>query len=139
MKSPTIVLVSGGFDVLHVGHLRLLRHAAALGDMLIVAVNDDASVRALKGPSRPVNPCNERMEMLAALRPVNQVISFPELTAVAVIRRICPNVVVWGDEKAKRNIPEEQAIVDVGAKLVRFAMVSERSTTLTLLKGSRGR
>src|SRR5437870_5277087 len=87
-----IVLTNGAFDLLHVGHVRMIHAAAALGDVLVVAVNDDASVRAAKGPGRPVVPAAERAEVVAALSPVSHVVVFPDATVDRLLERLRPHV-----------------------------------------------
>ena len=87
-----IVLANGSFDLLHVGHVRYLRGAKALGGKLVVAINSDASVRALKGEGRPVMPEAERAEIVAALADVDAVVIFPELDVRAIIREIQPDI-----------------------------------------------
>jgi D-glycero-beta-D-manno-heptose 1-phosphate adenylyltransferase len=95
-----IVFTNGVFDLLHVGHLRYLRAARALGDLLIVGVNDDASTARLKGPARPLVPQEERAELLAALEPVGLVVLFDEDTAAALVAVIQPDVYVKGGDYA---------------------------------------
>jgi rfaE bifunctional protein nucleotidyltransferase chain/domain len=87
-----VTLANGGFDLLHVGHVRYLRSAKALGGRLVVAINSDESVRALKGEGRPITPEDERAEIVAALADVDAVIIFPELDVRAIIREIRPDI-----------------------------------------------
>ncbi|MCG6867934.1 MAG: bifunctional D-glycero-beta-D-manno-heptose-7-phosphate kinase/D-glycero-beta-D-manno-heptose 1-phosphate adenylyltransferase HldE [Gammaproteobacteria bacterium] len=94
----TIVMTNGVFDILHAGHVRYLRQAASLGDRLIVAVNDDASVRRLKGETRPVNPLDQRMEVLAGLSPVDWVVPFSEDTPRRLICEVAPDCLVKGGD-----------------------------------------
>jgi len=93
-----VVLTNGCFDLLHLGHTRYLEQARALGDLLVVAVNSDASVRALKGPSRPVVPAEQRAEVLAALAAVDLVAIFDEVDPARVIRAVRPDVLVKGGD-----------------------------------------
>ena len=93
-----VVFTNGCFDLLHRGHTRYLEQARALGDLLVVAINSDASVRALKGPSRPVVPAEQRAEVLAALAAVDLVAIFDELDPTRVIRAVRPDVLVKGGD-----------------------------------------
>jgi rfaE bifunctional protein nucleotidyltransferase chain/domain len=93
-----VVFTNGCFDLLHRGHTRYLEQARALGDLLVVAVNSDVSVRALKGPSRPVVPAEQRAEVLAALAAVDLVAIFDELDPARVIHAVCPDVLVKGGD-----------------------------------------
>jgi rfaE bifunctional protein nucleotidyltransferase chain/domain len=106
-----IVFTNGCFDLLHRGHIRYLERARALGDVLVVAVNGDASVRTLKGPSRPVVTAEQRAEVLAALAAVDYVVIFDELDPARVIRAVRPNVLVKGGDWPVHQI--------VGADFVR--------------------
>ena len=98
LAGQTVVFTNGCFDLLHVGHVRLLRQAAALGDYLVVGLNTDASVRRLKGDSRPIHPETARAELLAALECVDAVILFDEETPLSLIEAIRPNVLVKGGD-----------------------------------------
>ena len=111
-----VVFTNGIFDLLHVGHLRYLRAARALGDLLVVGLNDDACTRRLKGPRRPIVPQDERAELLAALEPVDRVVLFGEDTAVALIEALRPAVYVKGGDYAAtpgavgKPLPEAAAV-----------------------------
>jgi rfaE bifunctional protein nucleotidyltransferase chain/domain len=124
-----VVTTNGCFDLLHVGHLRLLEAAKKLGDVLVVLINDDASVRALKGPSRPMVPAAERAELVAALCPVDFVALFSENTPIEAIRRIRPDVHVKGGDYRPEDLPEAAVLEDLGAELVIFPLVGGLSTT----------
>ena len=112
-----IVLANGCFDVLHVGHVRHLSAAKALGDKLIVAVNADASVRELKGEGRPAMPEDERAELLAALESVDAVLVFPELDVRAVIREVRPDVHAKGTDYTAESVPERDEVVACGGRV----------------------
>ena len=99
----TTVFTNGCFDLLHVGHLRLLWIARSQGDRLVVGLNSDESVRRLKGPMRPIVPVDERREMLLALEPVDQVIIFYEDTPLTLIEALRPEVLVKGPDYAGRE------------------------------------
>jgi rfaE bifunctional protein nucleotidyltransferase chain/domain len=109
-----IVLANGCFDLLHVGHVRYLEGARALGDVLFVGVNSDASVRRLKGPGRPVLPAAERAEILAALRAVDHVVVFDDDTAEALVRGLRPDVHAKGTDYTEVSVPERATVLAVG-------------------------
>lgn len=117
-----VVFTNGCFDLLHPGHLALLEEAAGLGDVLVVAINDDDSVRRLKGPSRPIFPALERAELLLALRWVDVVTVFGEDTPQAVIEKIRPDVLVKGAEYGAGEIVGETFITGYGGTVVRVPM-----------------
>lgn len=112
-----IVLTNGCFDVLHVGHLRYLRAAKALGGRLVVGVNADASVRALKGDGRPVMPAEERAELVAALEPVDAVVIFPEPDVRALIRELRPDIHAKGADYTAENVPERDVVIECGGRV----------------------
>jgi rfaE bifunctional protein nucleotidyltransferase chain/domain len=112
-----ITLANGGFDLLHVGHVRYLQAAKALGGKLVVAVNADESVRALKGEGRPIMPAEERAEIVAALAAVDAVVIFPELDVRAIIREIRPDVQAKGTDYTVESVPERDAITEYGGRV----------------------
>ena len=112
-----ITLVNGAFDLLHVGHVRYLRAAKALGGKLVVAVNSDDSVRALKGEERPVVPENERAEIVAALADVDAVVVFPELDVRALVREIRPDVQAKGTDYTADSVPERDTVTEHGGRV----------------------
>jgi D-glycero-beta-D-manno-heptose 1-phosphate adenylyltransferase len=124
-----IVFTNGCFDVLHVGHARYLRGAREQGDVLVVGVNSDSSVRALKGPDRPVVPEDERAEMLAALACVDYVTVFPDATPVETIRMLRPHVHVKGGDYDAESLPEAAAVREGGGEVRIMPLVPGRSTT----------
>lgn len=115
----TVALANGCFDVLHVGHVRLLRDAAVEADLLVVALNTDASVRAQegKGAARPFVPLEERAEILAALRGVDFVTSFPEATAHELIDVLRPDVQIKGTDRNPATVPERTLLESYGARI----------------------
>jgi rfaE bifunctional protein nucleotidyltransferase chain/domain len=121
-----VVLTNGVFDLLHVGHLRYLRQARALGDVLVVGVNADSSVRK---PGRPLIPEAERAELVAALEPVDFVVIFQEDTADHLIREVRPSVYVKGADYTAETLPEAATAHEVGARLAFMPLVPGRSTT----------
>jgi D-glycero-beta-D-manno-heptose 1-phosphate adenylyltransferase len=112
-----IVMANGCFDVLHVGHIRYLQAAKALGGKLIVAVNADDSVRQLKGHGRPVLPESERAEILAALEPVDAVIIFPELDVRSLLTDIRPDVQAKGTDYTTDTVPERDVVNSYGGRV----------------------
>jgi rfaE bifunctional protein nucleotidyltransferase chain/domain len=116
-EGKTVVMANGVFDLLHVGHLRYLEGAKALGDFLVVAVNSDASARALKGPGRPVIPQGERTELLAALACVDLVVVFDEADARAVLRALRPHVHAKGTDYTPDSIPEKAEVEAWGGRV----------------------
>jgi len=124
-----VVFTNGCFDLLHPGHLRTLEQARALGDVLIVAINSDASVRALKGPGRPVIPQDERAEILAALAAVDYVTIFDEPTPRELIARVLPNVLVKGGDWGPDEIVGREEVEAAGGRVVSIPMEPDFSTT----------
>jgi len=112
-----ITLANGAFDLLHVGHVRYLRGAKALGGKLVVAVNSDESVRALKGEGRPIMPEDERAEIVAALADVDAVVIFPELDVRAIIREIRPDIQAKGTDYTAESVPERDAVLAYGGRV----------------------
>jgi rfaE bifunctional protein nucleotidyltransferase chain/domain len=113
----TITLANGCFDLLHVGHVRYLHAAKGLGGRLIVAVNSDASVHALKGEGRPLIPAEERAEILAALEDVDAVVIFSEKDVRALIREIRPDVQAKGTDYSADSVPERDAVIAYGGRV----------------------
>lgn len=112
-----VTLANGCFDVLHVGHIRYLHAARELGGKLIVAVNSDDSVRALKGPGRPVMPAEERAEILAALADVDAVVIFPEKDVRAIIREVRPDFQAKGTDYTVASVPEREEVEACGGQV----------------------
>ncbi len=113
----TIILTNGCFDVLHVGHVRYLRGAKALGGRVVVAVNCDPVVRQLKGEGRPVMPAAERAELLAALEPVDAVVIFEEPDVRALIRELRPDIHAKGTDYAAETVPERDEVIAAGGRV----------------------
>lgn len=112
-----LVLANGCFDLLHVGHVRYLHGAKALGDVLLVALNSDASVRRLKGPGRPIMSEAERAEIVAALASVDAVIVFDEDTVDGLVARLHPHVHAKGTDYTEENVPERERVRAVGGRV----------------------
>ena len=113
-RGKVVVTTNGCFDVLHVGHLRYLQAAQALGDLLVVGVNSDDSVRVLKGENRPLVPEDERAEMLAGLACVDYVTVFPELNPIDLLSAIKPNIHVKGGDYTIEQVIEREAVESNG-------------------------
>ena len=128
-RGGRVVFTNGVFDLLHPGHVRYLQDARALGDVLIVALNSDRSVRANKGPSRPINPEAERAEVLLALACVDAAVIFDEETPHAVIARIQPDVLVKGADWGEDNIVGRDVVEARGGRVVRVEISPGHSTT----------
>ena len=124
-----ITLANGGFDLLHVGHVRYLRGAKALGGKLVVAVNSDDSVRALKGEGRPIMPAEERAEIVAALADVDSVVIFPELDVRAIIREIQPDIQAKGTDYTADSVPERDAVAEYGGRVAIVGDSKNHSTS----------
>ena len=116
-RREKITLANGCFDLLHVGHIRYLHAAKKLGGHLVVAINSDESVRALKGEGRPLMPAEERAEILAALSDVDAVIIFPERDVRALVREIRPDVHAKGTDYTAESVPERETVVECGGRV----------------------
>jgi D-beta-D-heptose 7-phosphate kinase/D-beta-D-heptose 1-phosphate adenosyltransferase len=130
----TIVFTNGVFDLLHPGHVRYLQAARSEGDALVVAVNSDRSVRAIKGPTRPLNPENERAEVLAALECVDAVLVFDEDDPQQTISRLQPDVLVKGADWAVDAIVGRETVEARGGRVVRIALADGHSTSAIIKK-----
>jgi len=119
-RGKRVVFTNGCFDLLHVGHIRSLEQARALGDRLVVAVNSDASVRRLKGPVRPLVPARQRAEVLAALACVDWVVVFSEDTPLRMIRRLRPHVLAKGGDWSLDTIVGREEVESWGGRVVRL-------------------
>jgi rfaE bifunctional protein nucleotidyltransferase chain/domain len=129
-----IVFTNGVFDILHPGHLRYLQQARALGDVLIIGLNSDASVRRNKGPERPINPEGERAEVLEALECVDAVVLFDDDTPAEIIRAIQPDVLAKGADWAENAIVGRDTVEARGGRVVRIPVEQGFSTTSIIEK-----
>ncbi|HEY0847191.1 MAG TPA: D-glycero-beta-D-manno-heptose 1-phosphate adenylyltransferase [Noviherbaspirillum sp.] len=130
-----VVLTNGVFDILHRGHVTYLAQARELGASLVVAVNTDASVKRLgKGDDRPINICDDRMAILAALESVSLVVPFDEDTALEVVQEARPDIYVKGGDYDMTAIPEGRAVAAYGGRAVAIDFKHDRSTTSLLSK-----
>ena len=124
-----VVFTNGVFDLLHPGHVRYLQQARALGDMLIVGLNSDASVRRNKGPERPINPESERAEVVAALECVDAVVIFDEDTPAEIVRACQPDILVKGADWPADQIVGRDTVEARGGRVVRMPVEAGYSTT----------
>jgi len=128
-SGQTVVFTNGCFDILHAGHVRYLNEAKKLGDVLVIGLNSDESVRMLKGEGRPVNPAADRAEVLAGLRAVDHVVVFSEATAEELVRALQPDIYVKGGDYSLDRLPEAAIVAAYGGETVLAPMVEGRSTS----------
>lgn len=128
-QGERVVLANGCFDLLHVGHVRYLHGAKALGGKLVVALNSDESVRKLKGEGRPLMPEQERAEILAALSDVDAVVIFSELDVRALIREMRPDVQAKGTDYTAESVPERDVVMECGGRVEIVGDPKDHSTT----------
>jgi rfaE bifunctional protein nucleotidyltransferase chain/domain len=138
-RGRRVVLTSGVFDLLHVGHLRSFEEARRHGDLLVVGVNHDRRVRELKGPGRPIVPARQRAELIAALGVVDAVTLFAEDDPCALIRAIRPDVVAKGGEYRARRPPERALIEALGGRFVLLRQTPRVRSTLLIRRARSGR
>ena len=132
-----IVFTNGCFDVLHLGHVRYLEKAKSLGDVLVIGLNSDASVRKLKGPGRPVNRAEDRGAVLKALKAVDYVTIFSEPTPLDLIRAVRPDVLVKGGDWKAKDIVGAGFVLSRGGKVRSLKFIKGKSTTQVLAAISR--
>ncbi len=128
-RDKVIVTTNGVFDLLHVGHVRYLEEAKKLGDILVVAVNADESVKMNKGPLRPFNTAEDRAELLLSLQCVDYVTIFNEKTPIEILRTLRPNIHVKGGDYVLEQIVEREAVEEGGGKVVLLSKIDCISTT----------
>jgi D-glycero-beta-D-manno-heptose 1-phosphate adenylyltransferase len=124
-----VTLANGNFDLLHVGHVRYLHGAKALGGKLVVAINSDESVRTLKGEGRPIMPEQERAEIIAALADVDAVVVFPELDVRSLIREIRPDIQAKGTDYTADSVPEHDTVTEYGGRVEIVGDPKDHSTS----------
>jgi rfaE bifunctional protein nucleotidyltransferase chain/domain len=134
-----IVFTNGCFDLLHVGHIRYLSRAKRLGQCLVVGLNSDASVAAIKGPSRPINKQGQRAEVLSALSCVDYVTIFHESTPLCLIQKVRPDILVKGGDWKKKAIVGGDWVRAAGGRVYSLPFVAGFSTTKTLSRVAAGR
>ena len=128
-RTGTVVFTNGVFDVLHRGHVEYLEAARALGDTLVVGLNSDASVRRLKGSSRPVNPQEDRAIVLGALAAVDAVVIFEDDTPLQLVEAFLPDVIVKGGDYTPETVVGAREVVAAGGRVVIAPLLPGRSTT----------
>lgn len=133
-KKNTLVFTNGCFDILHRGHIYYLSRARAMGDLLVVGLNSDASVSKLKGPNRPVNQEQARAEVLGALAFVDHIILFPEDTPLKLISTLRPDILVKGGDYRKEKIVGYREVISWGGQVETIALLEGYSTTSILDK-----
>ena len=133
-QGKQIVFTNGCFDIIHAGHVRYLTAAKSFGDVLIVGLNTDESVRKLKGASRPINSQDDRAEVLLGLKAVDHVIFFGEATAENLIAEVKPNVYVKGGDYTLETLPEAAIVQSYGGRVELVNLVAGRSTTNIIKK-----
>lgn len=133
-KGKKVVLTNGCFDIIHAGHVRYLTAARAHGDLLVLGLNSDESVRALKGSTRPINTERDRAEVVDGLRSVDYVVIFGEQTAEALVRDVRPDYYAKGGDYSVESLPESQAVSEVGGKVVFLPFVEGKSSTKIIQK-----
>ena len=133
-SNKKIVFTNGCFDILHVGHIRYLSAAKEFGDILIVGLNTDTSVKSLKGNDRPINNENDRAEVLLALKAIDHVVLFGEKTAEELIAQIKPDIYVKGGDYTLETLPEAKAIIAAGGRIEFIDFVKGKSTTNVISK-----
>ena len=134
-RGKRIAFTNGCFDLLHVGHLGYLEQIKKRADILVVAVNSDASVRKLKGPGRPLVPARERAQMVAALRPVDFAVIFSEPTPLKAIRAIRPDLLAKGGDWRPDRIVGRELVQSYGGRVAVIPFVTGRSTTRLIERG----
>jgi len=133
-RGRKVVFTNGCFDIIHAGHVRYLEKARSLGDILVVGLNSDASVRAIKGADRPIVPEAERAEVLAALRCVDYVVVFNEPTPLRLIKALRPDILVKGSDWAAHEIVGGDVVRESGGRVSRIRLLKGRSTTNIIRK-----
>lgn len=133
-QGKTIVTTNGCFDILHVGHVRYLEKAKSFGDVLIVALNSDKSVKSIKGESRPINNENDRAEVLSGLRSVDYVVLFDEDSPIDLLLQIKPDVHTKGADYTIESLPEAKGIMEAGGRIEFISFVEGKSTTSIIEK-----
>ncbi len=128
-RGRKVVFTNGCFDILHAGHVRYLKKARSLGDILVVGLNSDSSVRSIKGDKRPIVPCGERAEVLSALECVDYVVVFSEPTPLKLIEAVRPDVLAKGADWAAKDIVGGEGVKSSGGRVARIALLQGRSTT----------
>lgn len=128
-ENKKIVFTNGCFDILHAGHVRYLKESKKFGDILIVGLNSDVSVKKIKGESRPINPEMDRAEVLAGLEAVNYIVLFDETSPVKLLEEIKPDIYTKGADYTVETLPEAKTVLSYGGKIEFIKFLEGRSTT----------
>jgi len=134
LQDKRIVFTNGCFDLLHPGHIDYLQKSRALGDVLIIGLNDDDSVRRLKAPTRPINPLPDRAIMLTALKSVDMVVAFPEDTPLELIKSLMPDVLVKGGDYEPDSIVGAKEVRESGGKVIVMPFVDGHSSSALIAR-----
>lgn len=129
LQGKKVVFTNGCFDILHIGHVTYLTEAKRYGDILIVGVNSDSSVKKLKGPTRPINSENDRANLLSALKTVDYTVIFEEDTPESLIEYLKPSIHVKGGDYKKEDLPETKIVESYGGEVIILNFVEGKSTT----------
>ncbi|MBI3752935.1 MAG: D-glycero-beta-D-manno-heptose 1-phosphate adenylyltransferase [Deltaproteobacteria bacterium] len=133
-KKKTVVFTNGCFDIIHAGHVQYLRKAKSLGDILVVGLNSDSSVKMIKGEKRPIVPQRERAEVLSGLGAIDYVVLFNEPTPIKLIQAILPDALVKGADWASHAIVGADVVKQTGGRIARIKLAKGRSTTNIIKK-----
>jgi len=133
-ENKTIVTTNGCFDILHVGHVRYLEKTKSFGDVLIVALNSDKSVKSIKGETRPINNENDRAEVLSGLKSVDYVVLFDEDSPINLLLQMKPDVYTKGADYTIETLPEAKPIMEAGGRIEFISFVEGKSTTSIIEK-----
>lgn len=133
-KKKRVVFTNGCFDIIHAGHVRYLTKARSLGDILVIGLNSDSSIKAIKGETRPIVPENERAEVLSALSCVDYIVLFKDDTPIRLIEAIRPDVLAKGADWAAKSIVGGDFVKKNGGKVARITLVKGKSTTNIIKK-----
>ena len=133
-EGKVVVFTNGCFDLLHAGHIRLFREARKMGDVLIVALNRDASVRKIKGPGRPIFPLRERWEILEAIEDIDYLTSFGEESSQKIIAALLPDILVKGGDWGPNQVVGRETVEAAGGKVIQVPPVKGRSTSAVVQK-----
>jgi D-beta-D-heptose 7-phosphate kinase/D-beta-D-heptose 1-phosphate adenosyltransferase len=134
LQGKRIVFTNGCFDLLHPGHIDYLQKSRALGDVLVIGLNDDNSVRRLKGPARPINPLPDRAIMLTALKPVDMVVAFQEDTPLELIKSLMPDVLVKGGDYESGSIVGAKEVRESGGEVIVMPFVDGHSSSALIAR-----
>lgn len=128
-ENKTVVMTNGCFDILHAGHVRYLKMSKKCGDVLVVGLNSDSSVKALKGESRPINNQSDRAEVLAGLEAVDYIILFDEISPIKLLETIKPDIYTKGADYTIETLPEAKTVQSYGGRIEFIQLVEGKSTT----------